>query len=36
LRVDVELLDDRRLGVERQLADRSRDLVADVLGGNVE
>jgi hypothetical protein len=36
LGVDVELLDDRRLGVEGQVADRARDLVADVLGGDVD
>ncbi len=36
LGVDVELLDDGRLGVERQLADRARDLVANVLGGDVD
>ncbi len=36
LRVDVELLDDRRFGVERQLADRARDLVAHILGRDVD
>ena len=36
LGVGVELLDDGRLGVEGQLADRSGNLVADVLGGDVD
>ena len=36
LGVDVELLHDRRLGVQRQLADRAGDLVAHVLGGDVD
>ena len=36
LRVDVEFLHDRRLGIERQLPDRTGDLVADVLGRDVD
>ena len=34
--VVVELRDDRRLGVARQVLDREGDLLADVLGGDVD
>ena len=36
LRVDVELLDDGRFGVQGQLADGAGDLVAHILGGDVD